>query len=115
MSDSRNSVQLIGHLGHDVELTTFESGTKMAHFRMATNEHYTNAKGEPVEETQWHRVVTWGKLAEKVENLSKGTEVMVQGKLVSRSYDDKEGNKRYITEVKANSVVSITQPEKLPF
>jgi single-strand DNA-binding protein len=98
MNALRNKVQLIGHLGQDPEIVNLDSGTKLAKFSIATNESYRNAKGEKVEDTQWHNVVAWGKTAEIVENyLAKGKEVAVEGKLIHRSYETKEGEKRYIT------------------
>jgi single-strand DNA-binding protein len=83
-----------------------ESGKKLAKFSIATNETYKNNKGEKVTDTQWHNVVAWGKTAELIENyVPKGKEIGVEGKLTSRSYEDKEGNKRYITEVVCNEVL----------
>ena len=100
MSTLRNKVQLIGNLGANPEVVNLESGKKLAKFSIATNESYKNAKGEKVEDTQWHNVIAWGKTAEIVENyLTKGNEVAIEGKLVNRNYDDKDGNKRYVTEV----------------
>jgi single-strand DNA-binding protein len=108
MDALRNRVQLIGNLGNPPEIKTTESGTKMARFSMATNDSYLNAKGEKVTETQWHHLVAWGKLAEIVEKyLTKGTEVVVEGRLVSRSYNDKQGNKKYITEVVVNEMLKL--------
>ncbi|MFN9710414.1 MAG: single-stranded DNA-binding protein [Bacteroidota bacterium] len=102
----RNKVQLIGNLGADPETKTFESGTKMARFNMATNESYHNSKGERVYETQWHQVVAWGKMADLAEKyLTKGTEVAIEGKLVNRVYSSKEGEKKYITEVQLNEML----------
>ncbi len=100
MSTLRNTVQLIGHVGNDPEIVNLESGKKLAKFSVATNESYKNAKGEKITDTQWHNIVAWGKTAELVENyVPKGKEVGIEGKLTSRSYEDKEGNKRYVTEV----------------
>lgn len=100
-----NKVQLIGNLGNAPEVKTLESGKKMARFSVATNESYRNTKGEKVTETQWHNLVAWGKLAEIVEKyLVKGKEVAVEGKLINRSYNDKEGNKKYITEIQVNEL-----------
>lgn len=100
-----NKVQLIGNLGNAPEVKTLESGKKMARFSVATNESYRNAKGEKVTETQWHNLVAWGKLAEIVEKyLVKGKEVAIEGKLINRSYNDKEGNKKYITEIQVNDL-----------
>jgi single-strand DNA-binding protein len=102
----KNKVQLIGNLGNAPEVKTLESGKKMARFSIATNENYRNAKGEKVTETQWHNLVAWGKVAEIVEKyLTKGKEVAIEGKLINRSYNDKEGNKKYITEVQVNELL----------
>lgn len=100
MNSLKNKVQLIGNLGNDPEIIALDSGKKLAKFSIATNETYKNAQGEKVTDTQWHNVVAWGKLAEITENhLSKGKEVMIEGKLTSRSYETKTGEKRFITEV----------------
>ncbi|MBZ0327910.1 MAG: single-stranded DNA-binding protein [Altibacter sp.] len=100
MNTLRNKVQLIGNLGNDPEIITLESGKKLAKFSIATNDTYKNQKGERVTDTQWHNVVAWGKTAEIIESyVTKGKEVAVEGKLAHRSYDDKDGNKKYITEV----------------
>ena len=90
---------MIGHLGTDPELK--ETGkSKLAKFALATNESYKNESGEKVEETQWHNLIAWGKQAEIAgKYLKKGTEIAIEGKLTSRSYEDKEGNKRYVTEI----------------
>ena len=99
----KNSVQLIGNLGKDVVLTTFESGTIKASITIATNDYFTNNKGEKVQQTEWHNLVAWGRTAEIMsQSLSKGSEVAIQGKLSSRSYEDKEGVTRYITEIIVN-------------
>ena len=108
MSTLRNKVQLIGNLGNDPEIINLESGKKIAKFTIATNENYKNANGEKVTDTQWHNVVAWGKTAEIVEKyVTKGKEVAIDGKLTSRSYDDKEGNKRYIPEVVCNELLML--------
>jgi single-strand DNA-binding protein len=102
----RNKVQLIGNLGNAPDVRTTETGKKLAQFNVATNESYRNAKGEKVTETQWHRVVAWGKVAEIAEKyLDKGKEVALEGKLVNRSYTDKEGNKKYITEIQVSELL----------
>jgi len=99
MTSLKNNVQLIGRLGNDPIIKTFESGKKMASFSLATNESYHNSEGEKIEETQWHHVIAWGKKTENIEKyLSKGNEVTVNGKLVYRSYE-KEGERRYSTEI----------------
>lgn len=96
----KNSVQLIGNLGKDVVLTNFDNGNKKATLTVATNEYFVNAKGEKVKQTEWHNLVAWGKTAEAMgETLNKGAEVAVHGKLTSRSYADKDGTTKYITEV----------------
>ena len=106
MNTLRNKVQLIGHVGNAPEILTMESGKKLAKFSIATNETYKNNKGEKITDTQWHNVVAWGKTAELIENyVPKGKEIGVEGKLTSRSYEDKEGTKRYITEVVCNEVL----------
>ena len=103
----KNKVQLIGHVGQDPEIKQLENG-RVANFTIATNESYTNAKGEKVEQTEWHRVSAWGKTVEIIEQLlKKGSHVAIEGKLTHRSYDDKDGNKRYITEVVANELVML--------
>jgi len=108
MSTLRNKVQLIGNLGNDPEIINLESGKILAKFSIATNESYKNAKGEVIKDTQWHNVVAWGKTAEIIgKYVTKGKEIAVDGKLTSRSYDDKEGNKRYITEVVCNELVML--------
>jgi single-strand DNA-binding protein len=102
----KNKVQLIGNLGNAPEVKTFESGKKVANFRMATTEVYRNAKGEKVKETQWHNLVMWGKLADIAEKyLTVGKEVAVEGKLVNRQYTDKDGNKKYFTEIQVNELL----------
>ena len=102
----RNKVQLIGNLGAAPEVKKLESGKKVVRFSVATNETYKNAKGEKVTETQWHNLVAWGKVADIAERyLTRGKEVAVEGKLINRSYNDKEGNKRYITEVQVNELL----------
>ncbi len=104
----KNKVQLIGNLGNAPEVKTLESGKKMARFSVATSESYRNAKGEKVTETQWHNLVAWGKLADIVEKfLTKGKEVAIEGKLINRSYSDKEGNKKYITEIQVNELLML--------
>ncbi len=105
MSTLRNRVQLIGNVGNDPEVKTFDGGKKVANLTIATNESYRNDKGEKVEQTEWHRVVAWGKTAETIEKyVSKGKEIAVDGKLTHRSYDDKNGEKRYITEVVVSEI-----------
>lgn len=106
MKDLKNKVQLIGHLGGDPEVKQLENGKKMARFSLATNQMYYDQKGEKVEDTQWHNVVAWGKDAERVEKfLAKGSYVTLEGRLVYRSYEDKQGQKRIITEIVLNDLM----------
>ncbi|MBK8088070.1 MAG: single-stranded DNA-binding protein [Chitinophagaceae bacterium] len=109
----KNKVQLIGNLGNAPEVRTLDGGKKMAKFSIATNETYRNAKGEKVTETQWHNMIAWGKVAEIAEKyLTKGKEVVVEGKLVNRNYTDKEGNKKYSTEVQVNELLLLGEKGK---
>jgi single-strand DNA-binding protein len=104
----KNKVQLIGNLGNAPEVKTTESGKKLARFSVATNESYRNANGEKVTETTWHNLVAWGKVADIAEKyLNKGSEVAIEGKLINRSYTDKDGNKKYITEVQVNELLML--------
>ena len=105
MSTLRNRVQLIGRVGNDPEVKSFEGGKKLATVSIATSESYKNDKGERVEQTEWHRVVAWGKTAEIIEQfVTKGREIAVDGKLTHRSYDDKDGVKRFMTEIVVNEI-----------
>lgn len=106
MSTLKNKVQLIGNVGNEPEITNLESGKKVAKFSIATNEFYKNSKGEKEQDTQWHNIVAWGKTAEIIEKfVGKGKEVALEGKLTSRSYETKEGEKRYVTEVVVNEIL----------
>ena len=106
MSTLRNKVQLIGNVGNEPEITNLESGKKVAKFSIATNESYKDSNGEKVTNTQWHNIVAWGKIAEIVEKyVGKGKEVALEGKLTSRSYETKEGEKRYVTEVVVDEIL----------
>jgi len=108
MSNLKNKVQLIGNIGNAPEIINLESGKKLAKFSVATNESYKTAKGETIKETQWHNLVAWGKTAEIVEKyLTKGNEVAIEGKLTSRSYEDKTGVKKYVTEVVVNELLML--------
>ncbi len=108
MNALKNKVQLIGNLGTTPEIITLESGKKLAKFSLATNETYKNSSGQKVTDTQWHYIVAWNKTAEIIEQfLQKGSEVMIEGKLTSRSFEDKEGNKRYVTEVVCNELLML--------
>jgi len=108
MNALKNKVQLIGNLGNAPEVKNTEKGRKLAKFSIATNETYYNAKGEKVTETQWHNLVAWGKVAEVVEKyLNKGSEVAIEGKLMNSNYTDKDGNKRYYTEIQVHELLLI--------
>jgi len=109
----RNQVQLIGRLGNDPEVKHLENGQTVANISVATNGYYMNSKGEKVEDTQWHKVVAWGNTAKIAEQyLQKGKEVAIQGKLTYRSYEDKEGNTKYLTEVVANELLLLEKSAK---
>ena len=100
MNALRNKVQLIGRLGQDPEIISFADGNKMAKFSLATDESYKDKSGNKVERTEWHNIVVKGGLVKVVETyVTKGKEIAIEGRLSSRSYDDKDGNKRYITEI----------------
>ena len=97
-------------LGQDPEIKDLDNGSKLAKFTIATNETYRNSKGEKVTETQWHNVVAFGKTAEIIENyLQKGKEVALEGKLIHRSYENKEGEKRYVSEVRCNELLMLSK------
>ncbi len=103
MNALRNKVQLIGHLGSKIELKTLESGKIVGNVNIATNESYKNQKGEKITDTTWHRLVIWGKNAELIEKYTdKGSEIAIEGKISNRDYSDKDGVKRYITEIVVN-------------
>lgn len=102
----RNKVTLIGYTGKEVEFLNFENGGQKANVSLATNDHYTNAKGEKVEETQWHNLVAFGKIAEILQKyVSKGKEIAIEGKIMYRTYEDKEGVKRQFTEIRVDELL----------
>lgn len=101
-----NKVILIGNLGNDPEQRTTSTGRAVTSFRIATSEKWTDQSGQTQEKTNWHNVVVWGKRAEACARyLAKGRRVYVEGKLENRSYEDKEGVTRYVTDIVANEVV----------
>jgi single-strand DNA-binding protein len=103
MKAMNNTVRLIGNLGFDPEVREIAKGRKVARLSVATNESYTNAAGERVTDTQWHTVVAWGRIADQVERmLAKGSPIVLEGRLVHRSYSGKDGLKRYVTEIVLN-------------
>ena len=102
----QNKVQLIGNTGNDPVVKTLDSGRKVANLTIATKDFYKNEKGERVEQTEWHPIVAWGKTAEIIEKfVTKGKHIGIEGKLTHRSYEDKNGEKRYITEVVASEIM----------
>ncbi len=113
MNILRNSVRLIGHLGDDPKVRKLDSGKKIATFSIATNEIHRDSKGEKQSETTWHRLVAWEKQAEIIENyVKKGSEIAIEGKLTNRSYDDKNGEKQYISEIVVNSVLLLDKSNR---
>jgi single-strand DNA-binding protein len=121
LNNIKNSVQIVGHVGKDVELTAFENGNKKATAIVATNEFYTNKSGEKVKQTEWHKVIAWGKTAENIAVcFKKGTEVAIHGKLSSRTYKDNSGTTKYVTEIIVNEFYKIAKmtnatAEAVPF
>ena len=112
MNSMKNKVQLVGNLGNTPEIKTLENGTKMAKMSIATNETYTNQKGERVVETEWHNVIAWGKTAELAELLlQKGSEVIVEGKLTHRDFTGTDNVKRYFTEVVINGFLLLDKKQ----
>ncbi len=106
MSTLKNKVQLIGNVGQEPTITTLENGKKLVRLSLATNESYKKSNGEKQTDTNWHNIVAWGKTADIIEKyVSKGKEIAIEGKLTSRSYEDKEGVKRYVTEVVISEIL----------
>ena len=109
---SVNKVILLGNLGRDPEVRYTAGGSPVANFTMATSERWTDPSGEKKEKTEWHRIVVWGKQAEIVgEYLKKGRPVYVEGSLQTREWNDREGNKRHTTEVRAQRIQLLGRPE----
>ncbi|MGB0368505.1 MAG: single-stranded DNA-binding protein [Flavobacteriales bacterium] len=107
-----NKVILVGNLGADPETRTIESGAKVANFSIATSERYKDKNGNQVDKTEWHNIVMWRGLADIAERyLKKGSQVFIEGKLRTRSWDDQNGNKRYTTEVLADNMTLLGRPE----
>ncbi len=112
MAGSVNKVILVGRLGRDPEMRFTQNGRAVTNFTIATNENWTDQSGEKQERTEWHRIVTWGKLAENCAKLlSKGRLVYIEGRLQTRSWDDREGNKRYTTEIVATNMQILSPME----
>ncbi len=109
MNTLRNKVSLIGRLGAQPEVVTFDSGRTLARFSLATNENYKNKEGEWQENTQWHSITAWGKTAELVAKfLNKGQEVLVEGRIVNNSYETKDGEKRYGTTIEVSDFLMLS-------
>ena len=103
-----NNVRLIGRLGQHPEVKELNGGKKIAKFSLATSESYRDEKGEKITETQWHNLIAWGKTADLVSKfLEKGKEVAIEGKLINNNYTDKEGNKRYTTEIVVSELLML--------
>lgn len=106
MSTLRNKVQLIGNVGQEPTIVNLDSGKKLVRLSLATNEHYKNGKGEKQTDTNWHNLVAWGKTANFIEKyVTKGKEIAIEGKLTNRSFEDKDGVKRYVAEVVVNEIL----------
>ncbi|TNJ46097.1 single-stranded DNA-binding protein [Tamlana fucoidanivorans] len=106
MSTLKNKVQLIGNVGQEPSITNLENGKKVARLSLATNGHYKNGQGEKQTDTNWHTIISWGKTADIIERyVTKGKEIAIEGKLSTRAYDDKDGNKRYVTEVIVSEIL----------
>lgn len=109
----KNKVQLLGNIGQAPEIKEITGGKKVANFSLATNEVWRDANGEKQTETQWHRIVAWGKLAELIEKYTtKGSEIMVEGKLINRSYVDKNNDTKYITEIEVREIMLMGSAQK---
>lgn len=110
MNSFKNNVQLIGHVGQEPEIITTESGKKLAKLSLATNDSFTNAQGEKITNTDWHNIIAWNGTANIIEQyVAKGKEIGIQGKLTTRSWEDKEGVKRYTTEVVCNEILLLSK------
>ena len=108
-----NNVQLIGNLGKNVELKKFDSGSKKASFSLATTESFKNTKGEYVKNTQWHNIVAWGRNAELMSKaLEKGTRVAINGTISYRTYEDKAGQTRTVTEILVSDFMRMSSEPK---
>lgn len=109
MNALRNKVSMIGRLGAEPEMVTLESGRTLARFSLATNESYKDKSGEWQTLTQWHNLTAWGKTATNIERtLSKGQEVIIQGRLVNKTYETKSGEKRHTTEIEVNEFLTLS-------
>ncbi|AEE18886.1 MULTISPECIES: single-stranded DNA-binding protein [unclassified Dokdonia] len=110
MNALRNKVQLIGRLGQEPEITTFPDGNKIAKFSMATDDSYKDKNGQKVERAYWHNIIVRGGLVKVVESyIQKGQEIAIEGKLTNRSWEDKDGVKRYMTEIVCNELLMLSK------
>ncbi len=113
MNNLRNKVSLIGRLGGTPEFVTTEGGKVLARFSLAVSNNYKDKKGNWVDDTQWHNVNAWGKTAELVkDNLDKGQEIIIEGRVVNRSYETKTGEKRYSTVIEMNEFLTLSSGSK---
>lgn len=121
MNTLRNQVQLIGNIGSDLNITTTKTGRSLLKFSLASNDYYVSSKGERTNETQWHRIIAWGKQAEYIAaNMSKGSHIGIRGKLTYNSFEGEDGNMKYYTEIKINTIENfskskIVELEEMPF
>lgn len=110
MNALKNKVQLIGRLGQDPEIISFQDGNKMAKFSLATDDSYKDKNGEKVDRAYWHNIIVRGGLVKVVESyVNKGQEIAIEGKLTNRSWNDKDGNKRYFTEIVCNELLMLSK------
>ncbi|MFD2145526.1 single-stranded DNA-binding protein [Mucilaginibacter antarcticus] len=108
MNSLRNSARLVGRLGMDPEVKTFDTNKKLTKLSLATSDSYKNDKGERITDTQWHNLVIWGAQAQLAEDLlHKGDEIAIEGRINNRSYTDKVGNKKYTTEIVVNEFIKL--------
>ena len=113
MANGINKVILIGNLGKDPEIQRLESGVKRATFSLATTESYKNKEGQKVDHTEWHNIVLWRGLAEVAENyLKKGNTVYIEGRIRKRDYEDKDGVKRYVTDIQGDNMTMLGGPRR---
>jgi single-strand DNA-binding protein len=113
MNSLRNSVRLIGNLGGNPEIKELAQGKKLAKFSLATTENYKDADGNKVSETQWHNIIAWGRQADFAQKyLEKGNQIAIEGKLLTRTYVDREGVKKYLTEISANEILKTNSVNK---
>ncbi len=109
MSRSLNKVQLIGNLGSDPEIRTTGGGARVAQFSLATSRRWNDRNGQQQEKTEWHRIICWEKLSDVVERyVKKGDKLYVEGEIEYRTYEDKDGNTRYVTEIRAREVIMLS-------